>query len=146
MASPRPLLADPTAAALGPTVAGFDWASTPLGPIETWPDRLRFAAEMCHRLSGAAAVYWGPELILLYNESFAALLGDRHPGALGRPAREVWARLWETVGRQFAEVVETGEGISVSEWMVPRRRDNALEESYWNYNLTPLLGDDGRVA
>src|SRR3954471_1161412 len=146
MASPRPLIADPTTASLGPLVAGFDWASTPLGPIETWPERPLFAAQLWHRLSGAAAVYWGPELIILYNESFGALLRDRHPGALGRPAREVWERLWDSVGPQFAQVVETGEGLSVSEWMVPRRRDGALEESYWNYNLTPLLGEDGRVA
>src|SRR4051794_15348333 len=146
MASTRPLLPDPPGATLGPLVGGFDWASTPLGPIDSWPARLRFAAELCHRSSGAAAVYWGPELTLLYNESFAALLRDRHPDALGRPAREVWARIWDTVGPQFAQVLETGEGLAVAEWMVPRVRDGALEESYWNYNLTPVPDENGGVA
>src|SRR3954454_18429257 len=103
MASTRPSLAEPPSAALGSLVAGFDWSATPLGPIHGWPDRLRFAAELCHHFSGAAAVYWGPELTLLYNESFAALLRDRHPDALGRPAREVWARIWDSVGPQFAQ-------------------------------------------
>ena len=146
MASIRPLLPDPPSAALGPLVGGFDWSSTPLGPIAAWPDRLRFAAELCHRTSGAAAVYWGPELTLLYNEGFGALLGDRHPDALGRPAREIWAHLWDNIGPQFAQVMESGEGLSVAEWMVPRVRNGALEESYWNYNLTPLLDENGRVA
>src|SRR6476469_1690475 len=146
MASSRPVTANPWAAALGPLVAGFDWASTPLGPIEAWPDRLLFAAEMCHRFSGAAAVYSGPDLNLLYNDGFAALLRDRHPGALGRPAREVWERIWDDVGPQFAQVMATGAGVAVSEWMVPRRRDGGLEESYWNYSLTPLLDEQGRVA
>ena len=146
MASPRPFAPDPPSASLGPLVGGFDWSSTPLGPIESWPDRLRFAAEICHRLSGAAAVYWGPELTLLYNDRFAALLRDRHPEALGRPARDVWARIWEDVGPQFAHVMASGEGLAVSEWMVPRERDGAIEESFWTYNLTPILGDDGRVA
>ena len=146
MASTRPLPPDSPSASLGSLIGGFDWASTPLGPIESWPDRLRFAAEMCHRFSGAAAVYWGPELTLLYNEEFAALLRDRHPGAMGEPAREVWTRIWDTLGLQFAQVLETGEGLAVAEWMVPRLRDGMLEESYWNYNLMPLLDDDGRVA
>jgi PAS domain S-box-containing protein len=146
MASTRPLPPDPPVAALGPLIGGFDWSRTPLGPIETWPDRLRFAAELCHRFSGAAAVYWGPDLLLLYNEGFAALLRDRHPAALGQPAREVWARVWDTVGPQFARVIERGEGLAVDEWMVPRVRDGILEESYWTYNLAPLLDDDGRVA
>lgn len=146
MASIRSLPDDPSIAAYGPLIGGFDWASTPLGPIEDWPDRLRFAAEMCHRFSGAAAVYWGPELTLLYNEGFAELMRDRHPGVMGRPAREVWARFWDTIGPQFAQVLETGEGLAIAEWMVPRQREDGFEESYWNYRLTPLLDANGKVA
>ncbi len=145
MASTRPLPPDAPTAALGPLIGGFDWTSTPLGPVESWPDRLRFAAELCHRSSGAAAVYWGPELTILYNEDFATLLRDRHP-ALGLPARELWARIWDTVGPQFAQVLETGQGMAVAETMFPRMRDGALEESYWNYNLAPLLDEEGRIA
>jgi hypothetical protein len=100
MATTRPLPQHATAATVGPLIGGFDWARTPLGPIADWPDRLRFAAEMCHRFSGAAAVYWGPELTLLYNEGFAGLLRDRHPDAMGQPAREVWARFWDRCWRR----------------------------------------------
>ncbi len=146
MATTRPLPQHATAATVGPLIGGFDWTRTPLGPIETWPDRLLFAAEMCHRFSGAAAVYWGPELILLYNEGFAELLRDRHPDVMGRPAREVWARFWDRVGLQFEQVLKTGEGLAVAEWMVPRQRDDGYEESYWNYRLTPLLDGNGRVG
>ncbi|HEX4739462.1 MAG TPA: HWE histidine kinase domain-containing protein [Allosphingosinicella sp.] len=146
MASTHPQPRDTPGATLGPLIGGFDWASTPLGPIESWPDRLRFAAELCNAFSGAAAVYWGPELTLLYNEGFAELLRDRHPAAMGQPAREIWARIWDDVGPQFAQVLETGEGLSVAEWMIPRQRDGTPEESYWNYSLTPVLDADGRVA
>src|SRR5947209_5368413 len=146
MASIRSLSEEPPRAPLGPLVGGFDWASTPLGAIESWPERLRFAAELCQGFPGAAAVYWGPELILLYNEGFAELLRDRHPAVMGRPAREAWARIWDTIGPQFAQVLETGEGLAVAEWMIPRRTDGLFEESYWNYSCAPLLDADGRVA
>ncbi|HEY1606493.1 MAG TPA: HWE histidine kinase domain-containing protein [Allosphingosinicella sp.] len=146
MASTRPLPQHAQAATLGPLIGGFDWGSTPLGPIALWPDRLRFAVELCHRFSGAAAVYWGPELNLLYNEGFAELLRDRHPAVLGRPAREVWAQVWDRVGPQFAQVLETGEQVVATEFQAMRLRDGVPEESYWNYSLTPLLAADGSVA
>ncbi|HEX5184920.1 MAG TPA: HWE histidine kinase domain-containing protein [Allosphingosinicella sp.] len=146
MASTRPLPHHAPSATLGALIGGFDWGSTPLGPIERWPDRLRFAAELCHCFSGAAAVYWGPELNLLYNEGFAELLRDRHPAVLGRPAREVWAQVWDRVGPQFAQVLETGEQVVVTEFPAMRLRDGVSEESYWNYSLTPLLDGQGRVA
>ena len=123
----------------------FDWGSTPLGPSDSWPERLKFALEICLRSSSPAAVYWGSELTTLYNDAFADMLGDRHPGDLGRPAREVWGDGWEWMGAQFAAVTQSGEGISVSEQMVPVVRRGILEETYWSYSFTPLVGEDGEV-
>ena len=131
---------------MGDLVAGFDWSATPLGPLAAWPDRLRFAAEMCLRSSAPASVYWGPELTLLYNDAFADLLGDRHPQMLGRPAREVWAESWEALGPQLAQVIETGRGLSAPEQLVPVLRDGVVAETYWNTRFTPLLDGSGTVA
>jgi PAS domain S-box-containing protein len=127
-------------------ISRFDWASTPLGPAAQWCDRLKFSLEICLASSSPAAVYWGPELTILYNDAFADMLGDRHPGDLGRPAREMWGDAWGWVGAQFATVAETRQGISVSERMVPVLRGGTLDETYWSYSFTPLLGEDGAVA
>ena len=41
---------------------------------------------------------WGPELTFLYNDAYAHMtLGAKHPWALGRPAREVWAEIWPQI-------------------------------------------------
>jgi hypothetical protein len=56
-----------------------DWASTPLGPIENWAFDLR---AMCNLIMGSphpAAMYWGPELIAIYNEAYILLAGQKHP-------------------------------------------------------------------
>lgn len=50
------------------------------------------------QLGGAAArhpparlcVGWGEDLVMVYSDAYARILGDKHPGALGRPAGEVW--------------------------------------------------------
>ena len=89
-----------------------DW-SDGLGPIDTWPAALRSALSICLNSSFPTAIYWGPELRLLYNDSWSPIPGERHPWALGRPAAEVWSDIWEVVGPQFEAVMSTGKGLSL---------------------------------
>jgi two-component sensor histidine kinase len=127
-------------------VDAFDWAATALGGRESWPAPLRFAVELCLRASVPMAVYWGPELRLIYNDAWAPVLRERHPAALGRPAAEVWHDVWDLVRGDFEEVLATGAGVSVYEQMLPLRRGDIVDETYWNYSLTPVAGEDGAVA
>jgi two-component sensor histidine kinase len=144
--SPQPSKAGEAAGRRG-LIRRFDWASTPLGPVELWTGALRHALELCERSAVPTAVYWGEDLRLFYNEAWAPVLRDRHPSALGRPAAEVWSDLWSRVRPQFDRVIAGGEGIAVYEQMLPLRRDDGVvERTYWNYSLTPLVGDDGRIA
>ena len=54
-----------------------DWASTPLGPIDQWPQALRFALNVALGSSFPSAIYWGPEFYLLYNDAWAPIPADR---------------------------------------------------------------------
>jgi PAS domain S-box-containing protein len=123
----------------------FDWAATPLGPIESWPGNLKFLLSLAESSSFPTAIYWGPELRLIYNDAWAPIPGERHPAALGRPAREVWHDIWPIVRPQFREVVETGKGLALFEQFLPLERGGKVEETWWNYSFTPVLGADGRV-
>ena len=123
-----------------------DWAATPLGPIDGWPDRLRFALEICLRASSPSAVYWGPDLTLLYNDAFAKWLDQAGAQILGRPACEAYGELWDWLGPQFAAVIETRQGISAAEQKFPVQWDGLVEERYWTYHLTPLIDEHGAVA
>ena len=66
----------------------FDWASTPLGPILSWPQSLKTAVEVMLESGFPASMLWGQEAILLYNDANARILGSLHPAALGRPVFE----------------------------------------------------------
>src|SRR3954451_7766947 len=65
-----------------------DWSTTPLGPIDTWPQSLKTAIDICLASSEAASVLWGREQIQLYNDAYIAIAQDRHPAIIGRPALE----------------------------------------------------------
>jgi PAS domain S-box-containing protein len=126
-------------------IRAFDWASTPLGPMKDWPEALRLTLSIAEHSAFPTAIYWDPELRLLYNDAWAPIPGERHPTALGRPASEVWTDIWPVVGPQFDEVMRTGQGVSASQQMLPMVRGGVPQETYWNYSFTPILDASGAV-
>lgn len=123
-----------------------DWAATPLGPIEGWPQALRFALNIALGSSFPTAIYWGPDFRLLYNDAWAPIPADRHPWALGRPAAEVWSDIWHVVGPQMERVLETGEAFAVYDIMLPIKRRGVVQETWWNYSFTPIRDEYGVVV
>lgn len=131
---------------LGALIRTVDWVSHPFGDPANWPQPLRSALSICLNSSFPTAIYWGPELRLLYNDAWSQIPAERHPWALGRAGAEVWADIWGVVGPQFAQVLKTGQGISTFDQMLPMQREGRTEETYWNYSFTPIFDEDGRVA
>ncbi|MBV9078229.1 MAG: type II toxin-antitoxin system ParD family antitoxin, partial [Methylobacteriaceae bacterium] len=131
---------------LGALIRAHNWAATPFGLPESWPQSLRSALSICLHSSFPGALYWGRELRLLYNDTWAPIAADRHPWALGRPGHEVWADIWHIVGPQIAKVLDTGEGFSTYDQMLPMLRGGVQCETYWNYSFTPIRGEDGAVV
>jgi PAS domain S-box-containing protein len=127
-------------------IRGHDWAATPLGPIEGWPSSLRFALDLLEHSSFPTAIYWGPDLRLIYNEARAPIFGSRHPEVLGLPGAEAWGEMWAFKGPPLIETLQSGEGRFVRGHVLPAKADGTPEESYWNYSLVPLLDDDGSVG
>src|SRR5512146_196752 len=96
----RPVVDDPfrSAGSLRELYATLDWAATPLGAPSTWTPALRNAAGLALSTRFPVALMWGPEFVLVYNEAYVDLIGDKHPRALGRPSREVFPEAWDVIG------------------------------------------------
>lgn len=127
-------------------IRAFDWSATPLGPVADWPASLGLATNICTHSSFPIALYWGPELRLIYNDAWAPFAGERHPGVLGKPAREVWTDIWNILGPQLDQVIATGRGFAASEQMLPLVRDGAARETFWNYSLDPIFDEAGTLV
>ncbi|AQR74376.1 PAS domain-containing protein [Sphingomonas sp. LM7] len=127
-------------------IRAHDWASTPIGPIENWPQALRFAVNIALGSSFPTAVYWGPELRLIYNDAWTTIPADRHPWALGRRGAEVWADIWHVVGPEMERVLATGKGFSTFDQMLPMERNGRPQETWWSYSFTPIRDEHGDVV
>jgi len=122
-----------------------DWAATPLGAPDQWPQSLKTAASMVLGSTVPMFLAWGPDLLMVFNDAYGDLLGDRNP-ALGRPVREIWADAWERI-RPNAERAMAGETLYFES--EPRRlaRHGGESETIWlTYCYNPVLGEDGRIA
>jgi len=130
---------------MGERMRHLDWSSTPLGPVGQWPQSLRSAVSICLNSRFPIAIYWGPELALLYNDAWSPIPGDKHPWALGRPGREVWPEIWDEIGPLYAQVQSSGEGVWQQDQLLPMHRHGYTEECYFNFTFSPIRGEDGHV-
>ncbi len=127
-------------------IRDHDWRGNPVGTPAEWPQALRFALGICMGSSFPTAIYWGPELRLFYNDAWAVIPAERHPWALGQRGQDVFPEIWDVVGPQFAQVLESGEGFATFDQRLDMMRDGRLHETYWNYSFTPIRDDHGKVV
>ena len=131
---------------MGRRVAGFDWASTSLGPPSEWSASLRGAVTTCLTSGFPVLVVWGPELIKIYNDGYRPMLGAaKHPRALGAPTSEVWAEIWDTIGPMFDEALAGGTTLAERQLLVVERNGFA-EHAWFTWSYSPLYDDDGSIA
>ena len=88
---------------------------------------------------------WGEQNVLVYNEAYVELIGDKHPAALGRPAAEVFPEAWPVIGPMMDRVRETGEASHVEDEYLPLVRFGYLEECYFTFSYSAVYGADGSV-
>ena len=86
---PRPLAADWLVGGgeLGALIRAKDWGSTPLGSIDVWPQSLRSAVSILLPSKAQIVLFWGADLVSIYNDAYRPVFGSKHPTALGKPAR-----------------------------------------------------------
>ncbi len=132
---------------LGRMIAEYDWASTPLGPIESWPQSLKTSVNLILNSQHPMWIGWGPEVTFLYNDAYVQVLSlAKHPQALGMPASEVWAEIWDICGPLAEKVFQKGEASFVDEVRLFMNRGDRLEETYYSFSYSPIRDESGAIA
>jgi signal transduction histidine kinase/CheY-like chemotaxis protein len=118
-----------------------DWRTTPLGPVEQWPQSLRTSLSICLACRFPIVLIWGPEMVVLYNDAFIPVLGNQHPAAMGGSAREVWADVWQVVGPMLQSVLATGQAVKADDLPLLMKRNGYDEETYFSFSYS-LIADE----
>lgn len=124
-------------------LAGCDWASTPLGPESAWPQSLRTAVSICRDSRFPIIIFWGPDLVQLYNEAYAPLIGAKHPNALGQRAEDCFPEIWSSIGPMLRGVLNTGVATWSEDMMLPLVRDGKPGEYYFTFSYSPIRDESG---
>ena len=119
----------------------IDWGSTPLGDMSTWSPEFRQVACLLMGNPHPAALFWGEELTVIYNDAYAKrVAGIKHPALMGTGFRGPFSEIWDSVSAIFAECRRTGSSVAVEDQMLPINRRGFEEETYYTWSLTPLYG------
>jgi PAS domain S-box-containing protein len=118
----------------------MDWAATPLGRSEAWPQSLKLSLTMILASGFPMAIRWGPELVLIYNDAYRPILRDKHPEALGSSLREVWWEIYPELG-PLNEAILRGEREAFfaedHPWTL-RRQGAMVEDARFTISYSPI--------
>ncbi|BCL38540.1 two-component hybrid sensor and regulator [Nostoc sp. MS1] len=123
-----------------------NWSQTPLGAVETWSQSLKTAVRIMLTSRQAMFVWWGDELINLYNDAYRAILGGKHPEALGQPAAIVWREIWHQVGPRAETAISQNQGTYDEALLLIMERNGYPEETYYTFSYSPVPNDDGSTG
>jgi hypothetical protein len=127
-------------------VAEFDWTNTAIGAPEHWPVALRTIVPTCLASNFPLLILWGPELIKIYNDRYAEMIGPvKDARALGAPAKEIWSEIWDDIGPMFDAVMNTGEATWSQNQVLMIDRRGFVEECIFTWSYSPMFDDDGQV-
>ena len=132
---------------MGQLMRSLDWSNSPLGPYENWPQSLRTTISICLSSRFPMLIWWGPELIMLYNDAYRTILGDtKHPQAMGQRGQECWPEIWDIIGPMLLDVMTTGSATWSDNQMLPLERNGYSEECYFTFSYSPIRDETGGIG
>ena len=130
---------------MGAMMRAHDWSTSALGHPRSWPQALRTTVGLMLNSKFPMFVAWGPELGFLYNDSYALILGEKHPKALGSRFQEVWREIWDALHPLIVRALK-GEATYMDRMPLRMNRHGYDEDTWFRFSYSPVRDDDGDVA
>ncbi|WP_264048398.1 hybrid sensor histidine kinase/response regulator [Methylobacterium flocculans] len=130
---------------MGARMRAYDWSTTALGLPERWPPALLTLVRVMLNSRQPMFIAWGADRTLIYNDTYAPMLGERHPAALGKPFFETWPEIQGEVGA-LMDRVYAGDPVHMDDLELTLHRNGYPEEAHFAFSYTPVPGDDGNIV
>ncbi|MBE9013575.1 response regulator, partial [Pseudanabaenaceae cyanobacterium LEGE 13415] len=123
----------------------YDWANTPLGPVENWSPTLRSLVSTILASRFPQAIFWGDDYLQFYNDVLIPMYGAKHPKALGQCLSETFPEIWDDQMKPMMDGVRnTGEALYAEDLLYQHFRFGYLEECYFTFCYSPIRDEMGR--
>jgi signal transduction histidine kinase len=129
---------------MGERIRNFDWSKTPLGDPQTWEQSLKTCVRIILTSAQPMFVWWGPSFNAIYNDSYAQIMGKKHPAGVGARAQDIWFEIWDQLVPKIKSV-ERNEGTYDESYFFLMERKGYQEEVYVSFSYSPAPGDDGTI-
>ncbi|KAH7327637.1 hypothetical protein B0J17DRAFT_680426 [Rhizoctonia solani] len=127
----------------------FPWETTALGPRKSWPTILELMVKYVMETPVSGALFWGwPHQVIIYNDEYARMIGNKHPKIFGKAGPVAWGELWSALG-PISESVRKGKATCKADDLLFFSTLTELhlpEEFYHSWHWTPVWDADGTVA
>lgn len=131
---------------MGQLILSKDWSQTSLGPADLWPQSLRTTVSTCLNSRFPILIWWGPELVMLYNDAYRPILGEKHPASLGEKGKEVWPEVWDIIGPMLEGVYKQGISTWSENQLLLLDRYGFIEECYFTFSYSPIYDETGGIG
>lgn len=128
---------------MGERIRNYDWQNTPLGDPEGWEQSLKTCVRIMLTSPQPMFVWWGKELINIYNDAYRFVMGEKHPDGLGKSGDVVWKEIWPEVSKRAEIVFSKNEGTFDDGLLLLMNRYGYVEETYFKFSYNPIPGDNG---
>ncbi|CAJ2509574.1 Uu.00g146000.m01.CDS01 [Anthostomella pinea] len=122
-----------------------DWSRTRFGPRVSWPAELQMMVRFMMADTSPSILYWGESHSMIYNEAHVSMVGNNHPAMMGMDAGDVFPDFWDDFDEIIAEQRRTGRTATGQGDRLLMRRRGFLEETYFDWKLIPIVGEDEKV-
>ncbi|MGA0558855.1 ATP-binding protein [Larkinella sp. VNQ87] len=131
---------------MGALMRTIDWSATPIGPVEGWPQSLRTSVSTCLNSRFPILLWWGPSLVMLYNDAYRPILGNKHPASMGSPGQQVWPEIWPIIGPMLESVLSEGKATWSENQLLLLDRNGYPEECYFTFSYSPIHDESGGIG
>jgi len=122
-----------------------DWSASPLGHPQIWPRELHTIVDLLIGSKFPMFVAWGPKLGFLYNDAYAAIMGNKHPHGFGRRFEEVWAEIWTDISPIIDDAL-AGRSSYFEDLPLTVLRNGYPERAWFTFSYSPVRDSSGMVA
>ena len=128
---------------LAQLIAAFDWASTSLGAIGTWPQGVKAVVSLILQSPVPIVTLWNEDGVMIYNDAYSVFAGGRHPQLLGSKVREGWPEVAD-FNDNVMKVGLSGKTLAYSDQELTLHRRGSPEQVWMNLDYSPIMDETGR--